>query len=605
MPTDAVRPSLAAGRRLILRLLARHWRLGLFGVGTGVLWAAGKIAAPLIVSWTIGHGIRAGHLPAVFGGAGALLAVAALTAVAAGGRRYAGEGLGAHVDADLRAELFDKMQRLHLGVYERIPVGEMLNRTSTDTQQIRHPIVNGPLTVANVVLVIGSVSVLLVLDPLLALLTVLPSLLVLPITVRMVHRLETTAGGLHAALAAASVAVQEGLAGLRTIKGLGTEQREIERVEARSREVHGAATDLVRVRATYLPLTDVLPTFGMVAVVWLGGRAVSHGDMALSTLVTFSYFVTMLVGPLRTIGMTAAQFQRASLSGALVASILSLPTDAEDDHVAGDRPARRSLLEPGFAPPRLAFEDVWFGYTPDDQVVRGLDLVVEPGETVAVVGGTGSGKSTLLWLASRLYDPGKGRITLDGTDLRDVPGPDLRGRVTIQSGEAFLFEGTIAENIGFGRPDATTSDIVAAARIAGVDAFVSRLPAGYETVVSARGRSLSGGQRQRIALARAVLMDAELLLLDEPLSAVDAEMEAEVRGALASVIAARTCLLVAHRPSTLALADRAVLLVDGAIVDSGSHGELVARSAAYRAALALDDAEPLAHGSGVEGPAPA
>jgi ATP-binding cassette, subfamily B, bacterial len=583
MPTD-----LAAGRRLILRLLRPHWRLGLFGVGTGVLWAAGKIAAPLIVSWDISHGIRTGHLPAVFGGAGALLAVAALTALAAGGRRYAGEGLGAHVDADLRAALFDKMQRLHLGVYERIPVGEMLNRTSTDTQQIRHPIVNGPLTVANLVLVAGSISVLLVLDPLLALLTVLPSLLVLPVTVRMVHRLETTAGGLHAALAAASVAIQEGLAGLRTIKGLGTEQREIERVGLRSRQVHAAATDLIRVRATYLPLTDVLPTLGMVAVVWIGGRAVSSGEMSLSTLVTFSYFVTMLVGPLRTIGMTAAQFQRASLSGALVASILALPTDTEAAQAAGRRLARRSVLEPGLAPPRLAFEDVWFGYTPDDDVVRGLDLVVEPGETVAVVGGTGSGKSTLLWLASRLYDPGKGRITLDGTDLRDVPGPELRDRVTIQSGEAFLFEGTIAENIGFGRPDATPADIVAAARVAGVDAFVSRLPAGYDTVVTARGRSLSGGQRQRIALARAVLMDAELLLLDEPLSAVDAEMEAEVRGALASVMASRTCLIVAHRPSTLALADRAVLLVDGAIADSGRHDELVGRSAAYRAALALE-----------------
>lgn len=577
--TLAVDASPAAGRRLILLLLRPHRRLLAVGVLAGLLWAGGRVAVPLLVAWAIGSGIDRGALRPVVLAALVLIGVGAVSALAAGVRRYAGESLGANVDADLRRQLFERWQQADIAYHDQMSTGELLTRSSSDIQQVRHPIMNGPLTISNVVLVLASLVALLVLDARLAVCALLPTLVVVPLTTLMVLRLGDAAQRLQTSLAETASAIQESLLGIRTVQGLGTEEVEIAKVTARASAARTAAWRVVRVRAAFLPLTDALPTLGLVVVLWVGGRAVADGTLAVGTLISVSYYVTMLVAPLRTIGMTMAMVQRASISGGLLHGILNTPQRVVDPTGPGVAAARP-------APGRLAFEHVWFGYG-DAPVLAGLDLVVEPGETVALVGASGAGKSTVAALAGRWYDPDRGRVTLDGHDLRDHPQAQLRRRLVPMVGLPFVFEGTVAANIAFGRPGASRGEVVAAAVTAGADAFVRSLPRGYDTVLPARGASLSGGQRQRLALARTLLTRPDVLVLDEPLSAVDARTEAEIRDRLTRYLAGTTCLLVAHRPQTLAIADRVLLLVGGRIVESGTHAELAAASELYRDTLAM------------------
>jgi ATP-binding cassette subfamily B protein len=555
----ATRGLTARGRQLIARQLLQHRNLAALGLGSGLIWALGRVAVPLVVSAAINRGIDRASVQYLLTCAGLLLAIGSVSAVAAGLRRFSGEALGAHVEADLRTAMFTKLQELDIAFHDRTPVGQLLTRASTDLQQIRQPVVNFPLTVSNAVLLLASTAVLLWLDPILAGLAVAPALLIIVVARAFMLRLGPAAAELQHTLGATSGAIQEAIGGIRTVKGLGTEQREVDRTARRADQAMDAALAVSRLRAIYLPVTDALPALGLVAVLWVGGLQVAHGSLGVGALVSFSYYVLMLIAPLRSIGMTVAQFQRAAVAAGLVADLL-----ATEATVGGPEPM------PGPEPvpvrpraSRLAFHQVRFGYTPGSLVLDGFDLVVEAGETVAVAGPTGSGKSTVAALAARFYDVQAGRVRVDGVDLRDLPLAQLRERVAVLSGESFLFQGTLAENIAFGRPGLGRGEIEAAARAAGAHAFITALPDGYATRVSARGVSLSGGQRQRVALARALATDPGVLILDEPLSAVDAEMELAIHETLSAVIAPRTCLLVAHRASTLALADRVVVLAQG------------------------------------------
>jgi ATP-binding cassette, subfamily B, bacterial len=568
MPTEPGTSSrlTARGRRLMARQLLRHRNLAALGIGSGVVWALGRVAVPLVVSSAINRGIDRSSLGDLLVCAGLLLAIGSVSAVAAGLRRFSGEALGAHVEADLRAALFAQLQRLDIAFHDRTPVGQLLTRASTDLQQIRQPVVNFPLTVSNAVLLLASTGVLLWLDPVLAGLAIAPALAIIVVARSFMLRLGPAAADLEGALAAVSGSIQEALGGVRTVKGLGTEQREVDRVERETGQAMEAALAVTGLRAVYLPITDALPALGLVAVLCVGGLQVAHGSLGVGALVSFSYYVLMLVAPLRSIGMTVAQFQRAAVAAGLVADLL-----AAQATVADRRPAQPAL-RPKPVPPlelgrrgasRFSFDQVRFGYQTGPMVLDGFDLTVEPGETVAVSGPTGAGKSTVAALAARFYDVQGGRIRLDGVDIRDLPLAQLRQRVALLSSDAFLFQGTIADNIAFGRPGLGPDQIEAAAQAAGAHAFITSLPDGYATPVSARGSSLSGGQRQRIALARALATDPAVLILDEPLSAVDAEMERAIHATLRAVMRQRTCLLVAHRSSTLALADRVVTLAGG------------------------------------------
>jgi ATP-binding cassette subfamily B protein len=340
-----------------------------------------------------------------------------------------------------------------------------------------------------------------------------------------------------------------------------------------------------RIRSRFLPAIDLLPSLGLVAVLGLGGHRVINGEMSLGGLVAFNTYLTMLIWPMRNIGMTVAFAQRAASALLRVNEILSeVPAIA-------DAVEPRQLPQAGLAQPvgAVSFNTVVFGYDighPDLTVLNGLSLTIAPGESVAIVGATGSGKSTITRLLLRFYDPQSGSIELDGVDLRSLTLSDLRRAVGVVFEDTLLFNDTVSANIAFAKPEIEQEIVVRAAQLAGAHDFIMQLPQQYDTVLGERGFSLSGGQRQRIAIARAIVADSRVLVLDDATSAVDPTKEHEIRDALATVMRGRTTLVIAHRPATIELADRAVLLDNGVIAAVGTHQELLATNEKYREVLA-------------------
>jgi ATP-binding cassette subfamily B protein len=321
---------------------------------------------------------------------------------------------------------------------------------------------------------------------------------------------------------------------------------------------------------------------GLIAVLWLGGRRVISGDLSLGSFVAFNAYIAMLVWPLRVLGQRVTTLQKALGASARITEVLDAEPQLRDPRHPEplERPVRGDVRLSG----------VQFGHEGGHPVLDGLDLHVAPGESVALVGATGSGKSTVAGLLARLYDPDAGSVSLDGHDVRQLRIADVRGAVALVFEETFLFTDTVRENIRFARPDAGDEDVERAAELAGAAGFIADLPDGYGTLLGERGFSLSGGQRQRVAIARAILADPAVLVLDDATSAVDATKEHEIRAALTTVMSGRTTLVIAHRPATIALADRVAVLEGGRIVEQGTHAELLRRSLRYRALLALEDA---------------
>ena len=338
------------------------------------------------------------------------------------------------------------------------------------------------------------------------------------------------------------------------------------------------------VRSRYLPMIDLLPSIGLVAVLGYGGHQVLSGRLTIGQLIAFNSYVTLLIWPLRNMGQLVSLAQRAAASCVRVHEVLAT------EPLIADRPDSRSLPARGERPVgELVFSDVVFGYGRTEPVLDHFELRVRPGESVALVGTTGSGKTTVARLIPRFYDVEGGSITLDGVDVRRVPLHDLRGAVGIVFEDTFLFNDSVAANIAFADPDAPLTAIERAARLSGAHEFIVTLPEGYDTVLGERGYSLSGGQRQRIAIARAILADPRVLILDDATSAVDPTKEHEIRDALAEVMAGRTTIVIAHRPATIALADRVVLIADGKVAAEGTHDALLAESEAYRTVLAAGE----------------
>jgi ATP-binding cassette subfamily B protein len=383
--------------------------------------------------------------------------------------------------------------------------------------------------------------------------------------------------GIQRESAELAAVVEESVAGVRVIKGLGAERVQAARLKAEAEDVYDESMAAARTRASFLPGLELLPNIGLIAVLAYGGHQVLNGDLSLGSLVAFNIYIAMLVWPLRMLGMIVAQAQRAEVSAERVDEVLATAP------LVADAPRPVALPSGGGA---VTFEGVRFAYGGRTRVLDGFDLRVLPGESVALVGATGSGKTTVARLIPRFYDVEAGRITLDGVDVRDLKLRDLRQAIGIVFEDTFLFSDTIAANIAFADPDAPHAAIERAARLAGAHEFVSELGDGYATRIGERGYSLSGGQRQRIAIARAILADPRVLILDDATSAVDPTKEHEIRDALTGVMRGRTTIVIAHRPATIALADRVVLIDAGRVTAEGTHESLLATDNRYRQVLA-------------------
>jgi len=573
------------GWRLILGTLRSQWRGVAFGVIVGICWTIAKVSVPALVGAAINQAIEPGDAGRLVGWSAAIAVAAALAALFTGLRRYWAFKVSRQTEATLRDRLFAHLQRLHFAFHDRVQTGDLMSRANSDLQQIQFFVVMIPLTISNFVTVVAVTIILVTIDPRLTLLALGSLPLVNVLAKRFSTRLHPEVMAVQRESAELASVVEETVSGVRVVKGFGSQRVQARRLRVEADGVYDASMAAAGVRSRYLPALELLPSIGLILVLFYGGHQVIDGSLELGALVTFNLYIGLLIWPLRMLGQIIAGAQRASASAQRVQAVLAT------DPVIVDRPGAVGL--PDRSPHGgVRFEAVSFGYETgrDLPVLDRFDLVIEPGESVALVGATGSGKSTVARLLPRFYDVDAGRILIDGVDVRDVRVHELRQAVGLVFEETFLFSDTIANNIAFADLDADDAVIERAARLAGAHEFIRALPEGYRTEIGERGFSLSGGQRQRLAIARAILADPRVLILDDATSSVDPTKEHEIRDALTEVMAGRTTLVIAHRLATIALADRVVLLDAGRIVAEGTHLGLLATHDGYRAVLAAAEA---------------
>jgi ATP-binding cassette subfamily B protein len=576
------RPDRRPGWRLLGQIIWTQ-RAGIaLGVGAGVLWTGGKVAVPMLVRKAIDQGISRGSNAEAVHWALLVAAAGVVAAVFTGLRRYMAFHEGRRAEADLRVRIFAHLQRLQFAFHDRVATGELMSRSHSDLLQIQNLISQIPLTISHLVVVIAVTTIMSSIDPLLTLLALGSLPFVNYLGRRFSTRLHPAVRGLAEQTAELASVVEESVAGVRVIKGFGAERVQQARLEKEAGDVYEMAMRAAFVRSTYMPAIELVPSLGMVLVLGYGGHRVLDGALSLGTLVMFNFYVLLLVNPLRSLGQVIAMAERAANAADRATQVLTTEPVIVDAASPVALPAGRE-----------GRGDVWlrgvsFGYGGPDaaRVLSDFELRVRAGESVAIVGETGCGKSTAAKLIPRFYDVDRGTVTIDGIDVRTLSLHELRGQVGIVFEDTFLFSDTVASNIAFANPEAEMAEVERAARLAGAHEFIVALPDGYETTIGERGFSLSGGQRQRIAIARAILADPRVLILDDATSSVDPEKEHEIRAAMAEVMRGRTTIVIAHRPVTIALADRVVLLAGGRIVAQGTHEELLRTNAAYQTVLA-------------------
>ncbi|HEX2172494.1 MAG TPA: ABC transporter ATP-binding protein [Dehalococcoidia bacterium] len=569
----------ADGGRSLRRALAflGSYRRDTLGALVGLLLvSAANLAAPQLIRVAIDDGIGAGRADAV------ALAVAGLIVVAVGRgvftflQAFLAELASQGVAYDLRSALFAQVERLSFSYYDRVQTGQLVTRLTNDVEQIRAFVGSGVVQLAAAVIMLtGSTILLLALNWRLALAALLIIPVIFVLLFRFVRRIGPLFGEVQQAVGQLNTILQEDLAGLRVVRSYVREPYEAERYRAVNDDLLEKNLRTIRLFSNNFPFVFFFGNLGTLAVVWYGGLQVMGGSLTIGELIAFNSYLGFMLFPVLTIGFLAAGISRAGASSIRVFEILDAPLEIRD------APDARSL------PPlegRVEFQDVHFRYPSSDrEILRGVSFSVEPGQTVAILGTTGAGKSTLVNLLPRFYDVTGGSVRIDGYDVREVTLASLRSRIAVVLQEALLFSGTVRENIAYGRPDASDEEIVAAARAAQAEEFIDALPQGYDTVVGERGIGLSGGQRQRIAIARALLVDRCIMILDDSTSAVDAATEAAIRRALDRLIRdrERTAFVIAQRISTVRDADLIIVLDQGRIAAQGTHHQLLRESALY------------------------
>jgi subfamily B ATP-binding cassette protein MsbA len=474
---------------------------------------------------------------------------------------------------DLRCRLFAHLQRLSLRFHDTQRRGDLITRLTSDIQAIQDLISNGLIVLgSNTFLLIGMLILMFWLNWQFAFVALAVAPLLFWTVFRYTHRIKVAAREARVSTGLLASLAQETLASIRIVQGLAQEEQQNDRFQAQSETSLRSYLDGVRYQARVAPLVDVFAAAGLALVMWFGATHVMQGHLTTGDMVVFFAYVTNLYSPMKALARLSYVTSKATIGAERIADILSVRSEVTDRQ--GAREASRFKGE-------IEFRDVSFEYQSGQPVLSRINLRIAPGEKVAIVGATGAGKSTLISLIPRLYDPSSGTISIDGQDVRNYSVQSLRAQISLVLQDSLLFSGTIRENIAFGRPDASDEEIVAAAVVANAAEFIEVLPDGYETLVAEGGTTLSGGQKQRIAIARAILRGSPILILDEPTSGLDAASERTVIDALERAARGRTTLLIAHRLTTVRLADRIIVLDKGRIVEEGPHQKLLSLRGKY------------------------
>jgi len=555
-------------------------------------WAA--MGMTVLIPWLIGRAVNAiesGNKPDLLPLALVIIAAGVLRLGLTLVRRVVAGRVSLAVEFDLRQRFYAHLQRLELGFFDGQQTGQLMSRATVDLQSIRFFLGYGLIFITqNLLTIVLASAVMFALEPRLALVALAPAPLVVYAASRYNRVSRPAVQEVQQRLAELTAEAEENVSGIRIVKAFAREEHQLHRFRRAVARVFDQSIYSTRLQAFFSPLLGLLPQIGIALVLLIGGRQVIAGNLSLGDFTAFYTYVAMLAAPMRMLGMTLGMAQRAIASGNRLFEILDREPQIESPADAPPLPAGGGRVEidgvtlryngapSASAKPHSASD----GDAKRSLALAEVDLTVDAGRTVALVGPSGSGKTSLVAMIARLYDPSEGAVRIDGADLRSVDLVSLRSQVAFVGDDSFLFTASIAENIAYARPKATREEIEAAAHRAQADGFIRELPGGYEALVGERGLTLSGGQRQRVAIARALLADPRILILDDATSSVDATTEAAIKAGLAEAMAGRTTFIIAHRLSTVSLADEVVVIDGGRVVDRGTHEELLEGCGFYR-----------------------
>ncbi len=553
----------------------RPYRLQLWG-SLAFAWAA--MGMTVLIPWLIGRAINAiesGDKPDLLPLALAILGAAILRLGLTVVRRLVAGKVSLAVEFDLRQTFYAHLQRLELGFFDGQQTGQLMSRATVDLGAIRFFLGYGLIFITqNLLTIVLAAAVMIAINPLLALIALAPAPLIV-FTASRYNRVSRPAlQEVQQRIAELTAEAEENVSGIRIVKAFAREEHQLHRFQRAVGRVFDQSIYSTKLQAFFSPLIGLLPQIGIALVLLVGGREVINGNLSLGDFTAFYTYLVMLAGPMRMLGVAMGMAQRAIASGNRLFEILDREPRIESALDAPQLPAGGGRVE-------LRGVTLSYGAAEID-ALHDVSLEVEAGKTVALVGPSGSGKTSLVALIARLYDPEAGAVLVDGADVRGVDVASLRREIAFVADDSFLFTASVAENIAYARPEASLEQIEAAARRAQADAFISGLPDGYETRVGERGLTLSGGQRQRVAIARALLADPRILILDDATSSVDANTEVAIKRGLTEAMAGRTTFIIAHRLSTVSLADEIVVVDGGEIVDRGTHEELMEGCGFYR-----------------------